>query len=134
MVLLEIAQHYNVLNYLSTKSEPIAKVLRLPREAAFPLVVGLFLGIIFGAAIIIDYAREGRLSQRDMLLVTIFLSINHSIIEDSVLFASLGAQIIPVIFVRLLLALVLTRLAATYLGMKDNKLMRENGAFNNAVK
>ncbi len=111
MVAIEIAKHYNVLDILSKKMEPLAKVLHLPREAAFPLMAGLVLGITYGAAIIIDYAREGRLTRRELMLIAIYLSINHSIFEDTIIFVALGANVFTLVIIRFILAFLITRIA-----------------------
>ena len=111
MVAIEIAKHYNVLDYLSKKLEPLAKALHLPREATFPLMAGLVFGIIYGAAIIVDYAREGRLTRRELMLIAIYLSINHSIFEDTIVFAALGANVFIIVIIRFILAFLITRIA-----------------------
>jgi hypothetical protein len=121
MVFMEVAQHFKLVDYLSARIEPLVRVLKIPREAAFPLMAGLLLGIIYGAAVILDYSRQGRLKERDLLLVVVFLSINHSIVEDTLIFAALGAHVITLFFFRLLLAIGITRAAAAYLDGKERR-------------
>jgi hypothetical protein len=66
--------------------------LNLSNRAAYPLLAGLFLGIVFGSGVIISFARDGSLTKRDLMLVLVFLGICHSIIEDTVVFIALGAN------------------------------------------
>ena len=113
MIVVEMARHYNILKALSGKIKGILDFLTLPLEAAFPLLVGAFFGIVYGSALIIDYAREGHLGKRELLLIGIFLSISHSIIEDTLIFSAFGANPLIIVLVRLSLALLLTRLAAS---------------------
>ena len=78
--------------------------LKLSNNAAYPLLAGLFLGIIFGSGVIISFARDGSLTKRDLTLVLVFLGICHSIIEDTVVFIALGANGWVLISARFVLA------------------------------
>ncbi len=121
LIFLEYVRHYSLLERISGYFGWLTRILTLPPEALLPLLVGLFVGIFFGAAVIIEYAREGLLQKRDLLLIGIFLAINHSIIEDNLLLAALGANL-PILFLgRLFLAFLVTRAAATYLDRKELK-------------
>ncbi len=71
---------------------PVMRRLNLSNRAAYPLLAGLFLGIVFGSGVIISFAKDGSLTKRDLLLVLVFLGICHSIIEDTVVFVALGAN------------------------------------------
>ncbi len=115
MIVVEIARHYKVLEALSRRIKVVLDFLTLPLEAAFPLLVGVCFGIVYGSALIVDYAREGYLEKRELLLIGIFLSIGHSLIEDTLIFAAFGANPLIIVLVRFSLAFLITRLAA--LGM-----------------
>lgn len=112
MIAVEIAHHYNLLGLLSGRIKGVLNFLTLPLEAAFPLLVGAFFGIVYGSALIVDYAREGHLGKRDLLLIGIFLSISHSLVEDTLIFTAFGANPLVIILIRFALAILLTRLAA----------------------
>jgi len=97
--------------------QPVMQRLNLSNNAAYPLLAGLFLGIIFGSGVIISFARDGSLTKRDLMLVLVFLGICHdlmlvlvflgichSIVEDTVVFIALGANWWVLISARFLLA------------------------------
>lgn len=84
--------------------QPLMQRLKLSNRAAYPLLAGLFLGIVFGSGIIIAFARDGSLTKRDLMLVLVFLGICHSIVEDTVVFIALGANWWVLIGARFLLA------------------------------
>lgn len=121
IILIEIARHYRVIERITGKTRGILKFLTLPEEAAFPLLGGIFFGIVFGSALIIDYAREGYLKKRDLMLIGIFLSISHSIVEDTFVFAVFGASPLVMLGTRTILAVVITRIAASILDYFDPK-------------
>lgn len=115
LILLEYIRHFSLLERISGHFRWLTRLLSLPPEALLPLLVGLFVGIFFGAAVIIEYAREGLLQKRDLLLIGIFLALNHSVIEDNLLLAALGASFPLLLISRFLLAFLVTRAAAFYL-------------------
>ncbi len=115
LILIEFARYYHLVEKISSRLNPFVRFLTLPREAAFPLVAGLGFGLVFGAALIIEYAREGILKRRDLMLVGIFLSINHAIIEDTIVFAAVGANPVVLFVTRFVVAVLVTRLAAFFL-------------------
>ncbi len=113
LILIELARHYQVIEKITIRVKGALQFLTLPQEAAFPLLAGMFFGIVLGSALIIDYAREGYLKKRDLLLIGIFLSISHSIIEDTFIFAVFGANPVILLGTRIFLAIIITRLAAS---------------------
>lgn len=56
-----------------------------------PLAAGFFLGIAYGAGIIIPISAERRIGPREIQSVGLFLSTCHAIVEDTLLFALVGA-------------------------------------------
>ncbi len=113
LVLIEIARHYRLIEKITGRVKGALQFLTLPQEAAFPLLAGMFFGIVLGSALIIDYAREGYLKKRDLLLIGIFLSISHSIVEDTFILAVFGANPLILLGTRTFLAILITRLAAS---------------------
>lgn len=108
MIIIEVLRAYKVIDVLSRWIEPGAKRLGMSAEAAFPLVAGTVLGISFGSGLIIDSAREGRITHRDGLLLTAFLAPCHAIFEDTLLFVPLGVNPFLLLALRFATALALT--------------------------
>jgi len=113
MILLELARELKLLELFSKKLAPALKVFGMSPEAAFPLIAGIFFGISYGAGVIIDAAKSGKITLKDMILVNVFLSVCHAIIEDTALFLALGASPWVIIPGRLAAALLITYLAAS---------------------
>ena len=84
--------------------QPVMQRLNLSNRVAFPLLAGLFLGIVFGSGVILSFANDGTLTKRDLIVVLVFLGICHSIIEDTLIFAALGANWWVLISCRFVLA------------------------------
>lgn len=115
MVAVELLRTYKVLDRLARWMEPSAKRLGMSGEAAFPLVAGAVLGLSFGSGLIIDSAREGRITRRDGLLLTAFLAPCHAIFEDTLLFVPLGVNPFLLLGLRFATALLLTLTLAYFL-------------------
>lgn len=92
LTVLEVLRETSIPERFATLLEPFVSLLRLPKEAAMPLVVGVVFGITYGAGVIMQASRDGILRKRDFLLICIFFAINHGIIEDTLLFSRIGAK------------------------------------------
>ncbi len=121
LIMIEIARHYQVIEKITGRVKGALQFLTLPQEAAFPMLAGIFFGIVFGAALIIEYAREGYLNKRDLLLIGIFLSICHSVVEDTFILAVFGANPVVLLTTRIILAIIITRAAAFLLDRSGPK-------------
>jgi hypothetical protein len=91
-VVLALLTDFHLLDKAVGFVQPVMQRLNLSNKVAFPLLAGLLLGIVFGSGIILAFAKDGSLTKRDLLLVLIFLGICHSVIEDTLIFAALGAN------------------------------------------
>ncbi|MCL6476890.1 MAG: nucleoside recognition domain-containing protein [Peptococcaceae bacterium] len=112
MVFLEIARDMKLLDRFSRKVAPLMKVFGMSSEASFPMLAGFIFGISYGAGVLIESARSGRLSRRDLFLVFVFLSVCHAIIEDTALFLAVGANPLIIIVGRLIMAVIVTCLVS----------------------
>lgn len=68
----------------------------------FTLLVGIILGITYGAGVLIDEVKSGKMKEEDVFYVATFLMICHAIIEDTLLFVIFGADFTIVILIRTL--------------------------------
>jgi len=92
MILLALLTDSRLLDRGVVFIQPVMQRLNLSSRVAFPLLAGFFLGIVFGSGVIISFANDGTLTKRDLILVLVFLGICHSIVEDTLIFAALGAN------------------------------------------
>lgn len=107
MLGIEILRDINVLDRFTSLLRPLVRLFSLPAEAAVPLLAGLVFGIAYGAGVIIQASRAGRLTGRDLYLVNTFLVICHSVIEDTILFLAIGANLAVILGWRVFLAILI---------------------------
>lgn len=121
MVFIEIFKDLDLLNRLTSVITPITRLIGLKREGNLPLLAGLFFGISYGAGIIIGSAREGKLQPEDIYVINLFLVICHSLFEDTLLFASIGAKWLPLLVGRLILATVVCAIWSRWRGIRNKR-------------
>jgi len=76
----------------------------------FSIVVGVILGITYGAGILISEAKSGAISKKDLFYIGTFLMICHAIIEDTLLFVIFGADFTMTIAIRTIAAIIISHL------------------------
>jgi hypothetical protein len=112
MIGIQILKDVQALPVIAKWFRPFTKVIGVSDKTGVPLMAGIIFGIAFGAGVIIQAAKEENLSKKDLYLVSIFLVICHAVIEDTLIFIPLGINVLPLLLIRLGLALFLTALIA----------------------
>lgn len=122
MIVIEFLREYRVIDWVARVCEPFCRLLGLSREAAVPLMSGIVFGINYGAGLMLDAAREGRLTARDSRLLCIFLVASHAVFEDTLLFVPYGVNPFVLLGARMALAVVLTMAAARWMERRERTL------------
>lgn len=112
MIIVEILMVYKVIERLASRLEGFAKIMGISKNAIFPLLVGIFMGVTYGAGTIIEINKQTPLSKKDMALIAVFMYLCHGIIETGFLFYVVGANVFVITIGRLAFALVITMIAA----------------------
>jgi len=115
MVVMQFLEEFNILKKVSRHLEKVVSVIGISGAGALPLLVGMTLGLAYGAGMIIKYGKDGKLTHREMILIITFLSLNHSLFEDVLLFVAIGAQGTVLQIIRMVAAIVVTALLARFL-------------------
>ncbi len=82
-------------------------------RALAPWLVGLFVGITYGAALLYQFVENKQLNNKDACLVTVFLCLAHAIVEDTLLFVVVGGNFWWIFLTRIIMAVAVVRLLAT---------------------
>jgi len=105
MIILQIMTDYKWLEKLSTKTKWITDFLGVSKETLIPLLIGIFVGVSFGAGAIIFAKEKYNLPKKDILLVMWFIIPFHGLIDTPILFWMMGANPFVIIMSRLFIAL-----------------------------
>lgn len=106
MVVQRLLEELGVLKWLSSLLWPLMEIFGLPRQVAFLWLVGNTLGLAYGAAVLMDYARQGKVTVREADALNYHLAVSHSLMEDPLLFAVLGLPVFWLIVPRMILAIL----------------------------
>ncbi|WP_035587563.1 nucleoside recognition domain-containing protein [Hippea jasoniae] len=96
------------------------KPLGFSKQASISMLTGIFLGITYGSGILIAQSQKKQLTQLDVLLTAVYLSMCHAVIEDTLVFVVIGANGFYMLFTRIIIATIMTYLFYIYFKNKLN--------------
>lgn len=123
MVALEILKALKVLDWLNKILYFFTKHLGITPKASTPLLIGILLGITYGAGAILASYTNKEMTKKDVVLVGVFLCLCHAIIEDTLLFVSFGAVGWLIVIIRFIVASVVTWLINLFYHPKENGIV-----------
>ena len=113
LIIFLIISTINILKFIGLW-QFIINILKIPlsylgmsEKVANIILIGLTLGISFGGGFLIEESKKNNISKKDILLSLSFLSLCHSIIEDTILILLLGSHISGILFFRLIYTIVI---------------------------
>ena len=107
-ILLEWGKRYGILQKTLRAIGSVTRFIGLKPESGMPWLAGNVFGIVFGAGVIIETAREGQLDPKQVTLVATFLALCHGLFEDTAIFLVLGANMFWILVPRIVLAVAVT--------------------------
>lgn len=105
VVVLDGFERLGITRHITAAITPVLRISGLNAHAAPVTTVGVMLGLSYGGALIIDEAEQMGFSARTRFLALSWLSLSHSLIEDTVLMAALGADIWIILVGRIIVTL-----------------------------
>ena len=111
LLLMKILKHLGIIALLTRLLKPVLRALGMSEAAAPITIIGMTLGISYGGGLIIQEARSGRLTERDVFFSLALMGIAHSLIEDTAALALYtGAHLSGILWIRLLFSLLIVSL------------------------
>jgi hypothetical protein len=107
IALMELLRLYKLLDPLLNPLHRLFGWMRIRKESVVALFVGIIFGIAYGGGVLLEEKRSGALNRRDALLVGIFLSLSHALIEDTLIFVAIGANWVVILLARILFTMVI---------------------------
>lgn len=112
MVIVEILMVYNIMEKLADKLQFLASTMGMKKQSIFPLLVGVVMGVTYGAGTLMEINKLTPIPKKDYALIGIFMFLCHGIIETAFLFGVAGANILAITVGRLVIAFIVTVIAA----------------------
>lgn len=112
ILLLDLFERAGITRRLTEAMMPLLRFSGLSRDLAPVTTVGVLLGLTYGGGLIIKEAQEKNFEPKMRVLALCWISLSHSLIEDTGLMLAVGADIWVVLVGRVLLTLLAIRLIA----------------------
>ena len=120
-IIYEAAKAYGLFDRPWPGISEIMSHLGMGYKAVLPLMVGLFLGLVYGAGILVAMGRKKDLDHGERLALAVFLVTCHSVVEDTIIFTLVGGSALGILAPRLVLALGLTAFLAHFSRIRKNR-------------
>jgi hypothetical protein len=101
-----ILREFGLMQKLARVTAPLLGFFGLPPSTGYVWIVAETIGVAYGAGILIEEVKTGKLSRPEADLVNHYAAISHSQIEDTLLFVSIGVPYLWAALPRFLLAIV----------------------------
>jgi hypothetical protein len=108
MMVVQIMKDKQWLAMFSNWMAPITRALGMKENTSTTLAAGLLFGLAFGAGLMIQAVQEDGVSKKDVTIAFIFLVACHAVVEDTLIFIPLGIPVLPLLLIRLGVAILLT--------------------------
>jgi len=105
--------------------KPMLESVGMSKAAAPLAMVGMTIGLSYGGGLIINEARSGLLSRRDVFLSMSLMGMSHGLIEDTLLMCAVGASLSGTLLARVLFTIVVMLILIKCVrGLPERKLER----------
>ena len=105
--MMNFIKRIGVEKYLHRSLSPLLRLFHLSDKTANTTLIGMLLGISYGAAFLIDDVKKERINKKEGCIVLTILNLNHALIEDSLLMLLVGSTLWIVFLFRLIIGLIL---------------------------
>lgn len=119
---LDVLKWTGVLALVMKILSPMFRFAGIKNEAGHLTAVGFFLGISYGAGLLVQEARTADIPPRQVFLSCLFMCFAHSIVEDTLLVLALGADVYGVLLGRVVFAVVATAGVARLLELMPDRI------------
>lgn len=120
-IIQQLLKEFNLIHFLTLPMVPVMKLFGLSKDSAFLWIVLNTLGLTYGASVMINEVQAGTISRRNARLLNGHAAMNHSMLEDTLLFVALGIGVVWLLVPRMLLAIVVVWAMRLRYYFKDKK-------------
>ncbi|NDP21297.1 MAG: nucleoside recognition protein [Paludibacter sp.] len=107
MILQNILKEFKILDIISKIFAPFMRFFGLSADSSFLWFVAQTLGLTYGSAVMIEQVELKEISPYNANLLNYHIAINHSLLEDTLLFVAIGVPAGWMIAPRFILAIII---------------------------
>ena len=105
MILQNVLTEFKITDLISKTFAPIMKIMGLSPDSSFLWVISQIVGLTYGSAIMIEAVEKKQIKAQNAKLLNYHIAINHSLLEDTLLFVAIGVPAIWMIGPRFIIAI-----------------------------
>ncbi len=105
MIIQKILEKSGIIEIISKVLSPFLKIMGLPIKTSFLWIVANVLGLAYGSAIMMDELEKGKISKEENNLLNHHVAVSHSLLEDTLLFMTIGVAAFWITVPRVLMAI-----------------------------
>ena len=106
MILQGLLKEFNILPVISKIFAPFMRIMGLTDESSFLWFVAQTLGLTYGSAVMMEEVENKEITSYSANLLNFHIAINHSLLEDTLLFVAIGVPIGWITIPRVILAMI----------------------------
>lgn len=104
-ILQQILREFHLIGRLTAPLTPLMRLFGLPGDCAFLWIVLNTLGLTYGSSVMIGEVESGAIPRRDARLLNAHAAMNHSLLEDTLLYFALGIGLFWLMVPRIVMAM-----------------------------
>ena len=109
MVILRTLKDFHLAERIVVVLRPVLRLLGLNQRVGMIWLTACLFGLSYGAAVIVEEAREGNFTPDELTRLHLSIGINHSMLDDPVLFMAFGINPFWLWIPRLIAAIIAVR-------------------------
>ncbi|MDD3525137.1 MAG: hypothetical protein PHQ41_10650 [Candidatus Cloacimonetes bacterium] len=112
MLLYELVLLWKQRGKIKNAFSGITRYFGMSPSAMGPWLVGTFIGIAYGAGILFSMNKKQVLTHKDNCMLTLSMCLLHAVVEDTVIFAAIGANVFWILGFRILIMFLILSIIA----------------------
>ncbi len=126
IVIMKAMNRLRITATLTWMLGPVLRIIGMSKNAAPLTIIGMIMGIGYGGGLIIQEAKSGRLTSRDIFISFTVLGLFHSVIEDTLLMMVMGGHISGILWGRMIFMLLVVFLVVRLFNIIPIEVLRRN--------
>jgi hypothetical protein len=123
LLLLRILERIGITVIMTRLLAPVLRLLGIGPSACTLTIIGMTLGIGYGGGLIIQESVSGRVDRRDVLFSLALMGLCHSLFEDTLAVAVIGADFSGILLARLAFSLTVVFLLVKLISCLSGKTL-----------
>jgi hypothetical protein len=125
MTLQNILKEFKILDIISNAFTPLMRFMGLQEDSSFLWLIAQTLGLTYGSAVMIQEVEKKEITLASANLLNYHIAINHSLLEDTLLFVAIGVPAGWIIFPRIILAMLVVWCLRATIHVRQSSKKRE---------